>query len=93
MQDPFMVSNNSDYLPYDLGLHLDVFVKWPRGLSPDYDIYGNHNLLGWVRVSVATTNKFQVSIIISIFLLRRGRSVELFFPISSTSIPLHIGKL
>ena len=43
------MSNDTDYAPYDRGLELDVFVKWPPGESPDFDIYGNDNLLGWVR--------------------------------------------
>uniref|UniRef100_A0A1I8G6W8 P-type domain-containing protein n=1 Tax=Macrostomum lignano TaxID=282301 RepID=A0A1I8G6W8_9PLAT len=47
--DPTVVSNatRGTYPAYDTGLELDVFVKWPLGASPDRDIYGNDNLLGY----------------------------------------------
>ena len=47
-----MISNETNYAPYDIGLERDLFIKWPEGLSPDYEIYENNNLLAWVNVTI-----------------------------------------
>ena len=47
--DPFLISNETNYDPYDRGLEQDLFIYWPEGTSPDYDIYGNDIMLGYVR--------------------------------------------
>ncbi len=49
-QDPFLISNETGYRPFDLGLERDVFIKWPPGLSPDHDVNQNDILLGWVSI-------------------------------------------
>ena len=54
LQNPFLISNETNYAPYDIGLERDLFIKWPEGLSPDYEIYENNNLLAWVNVTIFT---------------------------------------
>ena len=54
LQNPFLISNETNYAPYDIGLERDLFIKWPEGLSPDYEIYENDNLLAWVNFTIFT---------------------------------------
>lgn len=33
-QDPALISNETDYWPYDTGVTQDVFIKWPNDTGP-----------------------------------------------------------
>ena len=47
--DPALVANETDYWPYTTGLQKNVYVKWPKGQSPDFNETGNDIMLGYVR--------------------------------------------
>jgi maltase-glucoamylase len=44
--DPALVYNPT-YKPYTDGLASDVYIKWPRGLSPDYNETFTDNMIGY----------------------------------------------
>ncbi|XP_013421015.1 sucrase-isomaltase, intestinal [Lingula anatina] len=50
--DPALITNNTNYEPYDLGLQEDLYIKWPNeSVIPDTDkpdISGTRNMHGWV---------------------------------------------
>ncbi|ESP05175.1 hypothetical protein LOTGIDRAFT_227855 [Lottia gigantea] len=46
--DPAIISNVTNYRPYELGLEKNIYIKWPTGMNPDYDEYQNDNVLGYV---------------------------------------------
>ena len=68
LQNPFLISNETNYAPYDIGLERDLFIKWPEGLSPDYEIYENDNLLAWVNFAIFTFCATQELIKITLYL-------------------------
>lgn len=49
--DPALVVNEKDYWPFDEGKKNDVFIKWPKGMSPDFADTNSDIMLGWVRLS------------------------------------------
>ncbi|XP_050403277.1 maltase-glucoamylase [Patella vulgata] len=46
--DPAIISNETNYRPYTLGIDRDVYIKWPNGTNPDYADFNNDNILGYV---------------------------------------------
>ncbi|KAL5015728.1 hypothetical protein ScPMuIL_005317, partial [Solemya velum] len=46
--DPALISNVSGYEPYEIGLQKDVFIKWQKNTSRQWDTYKNDNMLGYV---------------------------------------------
>ena len=74
LQNPFLISNETNYAPYDIGLERDLFIKWPEGLSPDYEIYENNNLLAWVNVTIfySVLNRIDKNDKMTLYLTRQG---------------------
>ncbi|OWF38082.1 sucrase-isomaltase, intestinal-like [Mizuhopecten yessoensis] len=47
--DPALITNVTDYLPYNEGVKKDIFIKWPNvDSSPDYQEFNRTDMLGYV---------------------------------------------
>jgi len=55
LQDPFIITNETGYEPFELGLEKDIFIKWPnRTVMPesDYNVTNSTAMLGFVCISL-----------------------------------------
>ena len=96
-QDPFLISNETDYEPYTRGLQQDVYIKWPLGVNPDLEEFKTDVLLGWVNTNdLIVSYGFSLRSIVIITIQRRFSQAEKkirFWATKFSHNPLNISRV